>query len=161
MSASAVASAAARGSIWRAILSGGLAVGVLDIASAIIFWRIYRGVVVTRVLQSVAAGLLGREAASQGGMTTAALGLSLHFFIAFVVAAVYVAASTKLPSLRRRWLACGMAYGLVVYGVMNYIVLPLAGLGAPRFLWPTFLFGVIGHILTVGLPAAFFARRAA
>ncbi len=162
MSSSAVAVPVERGSVGRAMLLGGLAVGILDIASAIIFWKLYRNVSATRVLQSVAGGLLGREAASQGGMKTAALGLALHFFIAFVVAAVYVIAASKLPVLRRNWILCGIAYGLVVFVVMNYVVIPLSAIGTwPRFALPNLLFGIIGHALLVGLPAAFFVRQRA
>lgn len=159
MSASATTLATNRPRLRRAILLGGLAVGVLDIGSAILFWKLYRDVAPMRILQSVAAGLLGREAASQGGWQTAVLGLALHFFIAMIVATVYVLAATKLPLLSQKWVLCGVLYGLVVYCVMNYAVLPLAGLGATRFSVPTFLFGIIGHALTVGLPAAYFASH--
>lgn len=155
-----MAVAGERGSTSRAILYGGLAVGVLDILSAIIFWKLYRDVAPMRVLHSVAGGLLGRDAATQGGTQTALLGLALHFFISFIVATVYVLASTKLPALRRQWIFYGMAYGLVVFVVMNYVVIPFSAIGSwPRFQLPNLLFGVLGHFFLVGLPAAYFVRR--
>ena len=46
--------------------------------------------------QSIASGLLGK-AAYEGGSATAPLGLALHFFIAFVMALVYVLAARRLP----------------------------------------------------------------
>jgi hypothetical protein len=45
---------------------------------------------------------------------------------------------------------------------MNYVVIPLSAIGAwPRFQLPNLLFGIIGHALLVGLPAAFFVRERA
>ncbi len=60
-----------------------MAVGVLDILKPILFAS-YNGGSAVRVLQSVASGALGREA-YQGGLSTAGLGLALHFFIAFTI----------------------------------------------------------------------------
>jgi hypothetical protein len=51
----------------ESILLGGLAVGVQDILDAITFSAIRSGTPPARVLQSVAAGLLGRDAAFGGG----------------------------------------------------------------------------------------------
>jgi hypothetical protein len=79
----------------RAVLTGGLAAGALDIIAA---WIVYglRGVAPTRTLQSIASGILG-VAAFQGGVATAAFGLALHFVIATTAAAVYSLASRGIP----------------------------------------------------------------
>ncbi len=66
----------------------GLIVGTLDICSAFIH-AATRGASPTRVLQFVASGLLGRRS-FEGGLTTAALGLGLHFVIAFGATAVFL-----------------------------------------------------------------------
>jgi hypothetical protein len=143
----------------KAILAGGLLMGALDIADAIIFWWLYRDAPPARILQSVASGLLGAKA-YEGGAATAALGLVLHFVIATTIAAVYVAGSRKLPVLVERAALCGMAYGLAVYGVMNYVVLPLSAFpGRLTFALIPFLNGILGHALLVGLPVAIMTRR--
>ena len=67
----------------RALLLGALTVGVLDILDAFVFFG-FRGVPPLRILQAIASGVVGREAAVTGGLATAALGLVLHFFIAFI-----------------------------------------------------------------------------
>ena len=79
---------------FETIAYGGLAVGVLDITDAILFWWLRNGVSPTRILQSVASGLLG-AAAFEGGTKTALLGLLLHFLIAFIVVVVYYGASAN------------------------------------------------------------------
>ena len=79
----------------------------------------------SRILQSIAAGLLGR-ASFQGGAATAALGLVLHFFIAFGIVGTYFVVARAVPALTRRPFLTGPLYGLVAYGVMNYVVVPLS-----------------------------------
>ena len=83
--------------LLQAILIGGLIAGALDITCAFIFSYIRSGRSPAFVLQSVASGVLGRDA-YQGGTKTAALGLGFHFVIALTAAAVYVLASRALPS---------------------------------------------------------------
>ena len=142
----------------KALLLGGLTVGVLDGLDAVVFFGL-RGVTPTRVMQSIASGLLGKQA-FQGGIATAALGVLLHFGIALAVVAVYYLASRKLPDLSRHPVALGPVYGLLVYGVMNFLVIPLsAAVTGPRTL-PVVINGVLIHALGVGLPAAVFALAA-
>ncbi len=143
------------------ILGGGLLAGVLDILDAIIFWGL-RGISAERIFQSVASGLLGRSA-FQGGMATVILGGALHFFIATTAAAVYFAASLKLPVLVRRAVPCGLAFGVAVYFFMNYAVLPLSAVTPSKggFSLLFFANGVLGHALLVGLPIALVTRRSA
>lgn len=141
------------GSAFRAILWGGLAAGVGDSILALLLYR----VAPTLIYQSIASGLLGREA-YRGGFATAALGMFLHFFIATVWAALFVGLSLRQPVLARRTLASGLAFGIVVYLFMKYVVLPLS---AVVRLTPFEPLAMVGHALLVGLPIAFFARRAA
>lgn len=144
----------------QAILAGGLAAGTLDILAAFINSGL-RGVGPQRVLHTIAGGLIGRAAAIEGGMKTAALGLALHFLIATTAAAVYYAASRKLPVLHRRVVVCGMLYGVAVYLFMYMVVLPLSALQTKFFNQPatSILTGVLIHIFCVGLPIALAIRR--
>jgi hypothetical protein len=144
---------------FRAILLGGLVVGSLDIAYAIAFWAVARGTSPVRILQSVAAGLLGTEA-FRGGMRTAFLGAVLHFTIALTIVAVYWLASRLWPALAQRPFLWGSLYGLGVYGVMNYVVIPLSAASRGRFFLPWVALSLIVHALLVGIPAALFARMA-
>jgi hypothetical protein len=144
----------------RAILLGGLTVGALDILDAFVFFGL-RGVAPERILHSVAAGLLGREAAVAGGLPTALLGLVLHFTIATGVVATYYLVSRLLPFLVRYPLICGLVYGVVVFYVMQLVVLPLSATSGKGGL-PTgapLLNGLLIHALGVGLPAALFAAK--
>jgi hypothetical protein len=149
----------------RAIVYGTLVVGVLDAADAIVFFGL-RGtapirILVIRIFQSIAAGLLGR-AAFQGGLRTAVLGACLHFLIAFVIVTTYYVASRRARILTDRPVIFGLFYGVAVYFVMNRIVVPLSAAGGGG--WPplpVLVNGILIHALGVGLTSALFARAAA
>jgi hypothetical protein len=142
----------------RALLYGTLVVGILDLADAFVFFGL-RGARPIRILQSIASGLLGRDAFS-GGLGTAVLGAALHFFIAFMVVATFFLASRRIPILRRSPVWSGVIYGIAVYLVMNLVVLPLSAAGRGSFSWPVVANGLIIHMLGVGLPTSLFARAA-
>ena len=141
------------------LLAGGLVAGTLDIAYACIFWALKAGVPAQRIFQSVAAGLLGK-ASFEGGAGTAALGLGLHYFIAVTMAVVYYLVARRWPLLWQRPWLCGAGYGVLLYLVMNYVVVPLsaAGPGSKDPLWVALSVAV--HVLFIGIPCALFARLA-
>lgn len=142
---------------FDAIALGGLIAGTLDILAA--FAMSWPRVMPSRVLQSIASGLLGR-AAYQGGARTAALGLLLHFVIATGAAAVYYVASRRWTVLRRRPVACGLTYGVVVYLVMNLVVVPLSQIGFRMPAWHSAALLIVIHMVCVGLPIALATARA-
>lgn len=138
--------------LTTAAIGGGIA-GLCDAVYATALWGPF-------VWQHVAAGLLG-DASMQGGIATVALGLALHFFIAFGMALVYVLASHKLPVLTARPLLMGVLYGVLLYVAMNFVVVPLSAIG---FHAPT-LKGALKtlppHILFVGPAIALVTARRA
>jgi hypothetical protein len=112
-----------------------------------------------RVLHSIASGVLGADA-YRGGARTAALGVALHFVIAFGAAAVYYAASRRLRFLVRRPVVSGLLYGVAVYLFMNLVVLPLSAIPFKVSYAPAvFATGLVVHMLCVGLPIALAVRR--
>ena len=148
----------------RAIVSGGLVIGVLDLLDAFIFFGLRSGARPMGILHSIAAGAIGRDAARAGGVQTAALGVVLHFVIALIIASIYIVTSRFLPVLRRRWVICGIAYGVVAYFVMTFVVVPLSNAGPGRIAFalpvtPVLLNGLAIHALGVGLRPRDFASR--
>ena len=152
---------AARSPLWFVSLAAALA-GALDILFAITYWHLKAGVPAMRILQSVAAGLLGRERFA-GGAATAALGLGIHFAIAAAMAFAYYAAASHWRALGASPLVWGSVYGLILYGVMNFVVVPLsAAPSSPKdMLWVAL--SIAAHVALVGIPIALgthFALRA-
>ena len=146
--------------MWRNIALGTVIVGALDITEVMLFYAFYRGVAPTRILQGVAAGLIGRGKALEGGIATALLGLAIHFCIAFVVVAIYHFAARRLHVLAERPLLMGVLYGLAVWAAMSYVVLPMTatGGGGRAAAWPVTLNVILAHVFCVGIPAALTAR---
>ncbi|MDX2059290.1 MAG: hypothetical protein SFV24_15885 [Gemmatimonadales bacterium] len=142
----------------RAIATGTLVVGALDLLDAVVFFGL-RGARPDRILQSIAAGVLG-PASFQGGAATALLGLALHFVIAFGIVMVYFIAAGWFPFLVRRPIVHGAWYGVVAYLVMNFVVIPLSNAAAGPRSVAVVVNGLLIHILGVGIPAAWFASRA-
>jgi len=146
----------------RAIVGGGLLGGLFDITFACVVWAIRAGVTPIRVGQSVASGLLGREAALAGGVATGILGLVLHFLMTIIMAAVYYGAATRIPLLVKHAVPCGLAYGLGIYCVMNFVVLPLSAIGKMGGNGPLVIMipEILVHMFGVGLTIALFTRVA-
>ena len=148
---------------FETILYGGLVVGVFDLLFAFTFYGLILGVPPLRIFQSVAAGVLGRPAAIEGGVRSFLLGILLHFVVASCIATVYYLASRVLPVLIRHAVVSGLIYGMIAYLGMKYIVVPLSAIAQrgtlPRL--PIFLTEIIGHAFLVGLPLALLARRSA
>ncbi|HEX9139426.1 MAG TPA: hypothetical protein VF848_06540, partial [Steroidobacteraceae bacterium] len=71
----------------------------------------------------------------------------------------YVASARQWSSLCRQWLRWGLLYGVVIFGVMNYVVVPLSA-AYPRnpFTPRTFIESLLAMLL-FGALVAFFARR--
>ena len=144
---------------WGWALTGGLVAGTFDITYACTFWALTRGVAPKRVFQSVASGLLG-DASFTGGWPTALLGLALHYFLATSMAVTYYLFARHWPELWQRPWRYGPLYGVLLYGIMNYIVVPLsaANAGSRNLVWV--LLSVAVHAFLIGTPCALFARRA-
>ena len=140
----------------RTALYAGLLAGALDIIAAI---ATNLQVPARVVLQSVASGWLG-SAAYRGGWPIAWLGLASHFAIMLVIAVIFVAAAAAFPVLRRLWLPVGVAFGIAVWLAMTFVVVPMSAspLTPPADLVSA-MKPVLVHILCVGLPIAWVARR--
>ena len=145
-----------------AILWGGLLAGLGDITQAFVAFGVQFHISPFRILQSITRGFFGARA-FQMGWTSAALGLAVHFFIAFTAAAVYCwfykIAGGRLRALTVHAVLCGLLYGELVFLVMYFVVMPLTPIGWPRMNLANWLTGPLGHPLLVGLPIALCVRR--
>ena len=149
-----------KASAFGPVVLGGPTAGVLDISDGFGV-AVLNGATHVRVMHTIASGVLGRGA-YQGGAPAAALGLGLHFLIAMGAATTYVMASRRLPVLLRRPLWCGLAFGLAVWAVMYYVVLPITFSRPNRIpAWPLLINQLGIHAIGVGLPIALFASRSA
>ena len=149
-----------RNSLLRLSVIGGLITGMLHLI--IQSWFVFSFLGKTpliRVLQYVASGAIG-NAAFEGGLATALLGLVLDFLMTTIMAGVFILSADRIPLLRQHVIPGSLLYGFGVFIVMNFIVLPLSAappLPAPP-LW-LFIETILEHILLVGLPVALLVQR--
>ena len=151
------AAIAPRWSIHRRIAVATLVAGTLDITSAAIIATIH-GRSPLAMLRAVASGPF--PPAREWGLAGALLGLVVHFVIMNIMVDVFMLASDRQPALVRQPLLAGFAYGLLLWGVMSLIVLPLRWPATQPMLDPvTVLTQLFCHIVLVGIPIALIARR--
>ena len=144
--------------IGRTVLTATLICGTLDIVCACAFAGL-RGNGPIGVLHSVASGPFGNGVES-GGVATALLGLAVHFAIMTVMAGVFVAAAWRLPFVAAHPLIAGIAYGILLYLFMYWIVLPLRWPANFPSLKPRGVASALfAHIVCVGIPMGLITAR--
>jgi hypothetical protein len=136
-------------SIWA-----GLIAGTIDIGAACTINMIGPG----PILRFIASGLLGSPLPHETWVYW--LGLGLQWVMSIIIAGIFVIAADKLPVLLRRWIAAGIAYGIVVYFVMTFVVVPLSKAKAGHVTLTSFIENLLAMIL-FGLIVAYVARRGA
>jgi hypothetical protein len=136
----------------------GLIAGTLDILATGIKVVGFGPTTATRLLQSIASGLLG-PAAFDGGLPVAALGAVLHFTIATTWAAVFAMAARRVAPVGRirstaGQIGVGLGYGALVWLVMDFVVLALSRARSVSPASPGFWVQLAIHMGCVGLPIA-------
>lgn len=143
--------------LLRAVLLGGVAAGTLDAVDGVVFNGLANGLNPIQVLQYIASGFYG-AASFNMGLGSASVGAVAHYFIALVLALIYVVATRIAPVMQRHWVALGLVFGAAVFLTMNFVVLPLTNVVAAPVTLAFLVNGLIGHALLVGLPIARAAR---
>jgi hypothetical protein len=75
-----------------------------------------------------------------------------------IIAAVFAAAAARTPVLLRRWIVSGIAYGIGVYFVMTFVVVPLSRAKGGHVTLRSFALNLAAMIL-FGLIVAYVAQR--
>jgi hypothetical protein len=135
-----------------AALYGGLIAGTIDVFAASLINMIHPLI----ILRAIATGVLGL-AAFAGGLPVSLLGLALQWAMSVLIAGIFVFAARRLAWMRQRWVLAGLAFGPVVFVVMEYVVVPLSAAKSPHFTVLSLLENLAAMLL-FGLIVAFFAR---
>jgi hypothetical protein len=134
--------------LWAAVIAGTLDIGaaaLINLVSPIL------------ILQGI-AGVAFKSAPLAGGVWSAVIGLLVQWGLSAIIAAIGLEFSRQIRVLREHWIAAGLAYGAAIFGVMNYIVLPLSRFGhVPHFSVFRFLANALA-MLVFGLIISAFGR---
>jgi hypothetical protein len=139
--------------ICSAILLGGLIAAAIDIGAACLI----TGRSPVFITQVIAGGLLG-NATFDGGIGTVILGALLQEVMGVLIAAIYVALLKSVPALMRQWIPSGLVYGVIIFFVMNYGVVPLSVWKSPAHFTPAKFAANMAAMLVFGLIVAYFCR---
>ena len=138
------------------LLRAGLLTGVTDgLFSSLLNVFAYRSTV-ARLFQGVASVLIGPRA-FEGGAATVALGVLMHFGVAFAWSAVFSFIVLRWRTIRRLvatppgLAAVAAVYGPLVWLVMSLVVIPVLAHRTPTFSIRWWV-QLVGHIPFVGLP---------
>jgi uncharacterized membrane protein YagU involved in acid resistance len=141
-------------SILKTSIYAGLIAGTIDIGAACTINMVGPG----PILRFIASGLLGTPLPHETWVYC--LGMGLQWMMSIIIAAIFVIAATKIPALLRRWIAAGIAYGIVVYFVMTFVVVPLSKAKSGHVTISSFVENLLAMIL-FGLIVAYMAQRMA
>jgi len=147
------AGAVRRPQVLKAIVAGGLTAATFDYIAASLIYHLP----LAMVGRAVARGWFGK-ASMKGGTDVMVIGVVSHYAILLVAAAIFVLTSLRFPILRRMAWITGPIFGVCIYVVMHFVILPLsaAGPGNPKGIQFVEEFG--GHMFVIGLPIALWAR---
>jgi uncharacterized membrane protein YagU involved in acid resistance len=102
-------------------LLASIAAGIPDVFVAAGLSRASPG----KILQLIASGILGQASYNRGSISMA-LGFGLQLALSFVIALIYNIAFSQMPELRQSSWMFGALYGVVIFVVMNFVVVPLS-----------------------------------
>jgi hypothetical protein len=142
-------------SLWQAILVSGLLAGTMDILAAIFLLANGQAAF---ILKYVASGAFGK-AALEGGNNMALWGLGFHFLIAMIWANLYFLAYPYVPILKQNIFINALIYGIIVWSVMNFVVVPLSQIPPRPFIWVNALKNMAILCVCIGLPVAWLADK--
>ncbi|HWB23836.1 MAG TPA: hypothetical protein VG738_00055 [Chitinophagaceae bacterium] len=154
-------------SLFKTILLAGLIAGTSDALFAIADFTVSRHANPVIIFWYIASGAFGSASSPKVLITAdistqfiyAAAGVLLHYFIAYTFITVLFFLFPLFNKILANVLLIAVVYGIIVWLVMNYIVLPLAFAGQfPVYTVKTIL-SVSYLIVAIGLAGSLFAGR--
>lgn len=138
------------------LLRTGLTTGVVDGLFACVLFAGFYHSTVTRLWQGVASTLLGKGA-YDGGTRTAAIGVLMHFGVAFFWSAVFLLLLMRVAAIRSILespygvLRIAAVYGPFIWLVMSLVVIPML-VHRPPSITARWWIQLFGHVPFVALP---------
>jgi uncharacterized membrane protein SirB2 len=141
-------------SVIAAILAGGFMAATFDFFAAMLIY----GGTASGVAHAIARGWFGMAVKTMPPIVDV-IGIASHYAILLVAAAIFVLTSLRFPVLRSRAWITGPLFGVCIYIVMHFVIVPLSAVHAvnnPKGV--QFVEEFAGHMFVIGLPIALWAR---
>jgi uncharacterized membrane protein YagU involved in acid resistance len=126
---------------------------LIDLYLVVTHGLIFHDANALQISQWDASNALG-PAAFNGGVPAALLGLVMHFCVSLIWAAIFVAVALRVPALLSHPLISGTIFGLVIFAVMIYGIVPLGHAVQVATTSPKLFNSVLAHIVAFGIPVA-------
>ncbi|MEH6305989.1 hypothetical protein RYH73_10075 [Olivibacter sp. CPCC 100613] len=141
-------------SIAVKVLIVGLIVGTFDITAALIKYYLTTGKDPVFIFKYIASGIFGSEALSSG-IPIILIGLLLHYGIAISFTVFFCLLYNRLPIISKNKVLAGIFYGLFIWTIMNFLVVPLSNTPKGAFNLPHAIKELLILICMIGLPLPF------
>jgi uncharacterized membrane protein YagU involved in acid resistance len=135
------------------LLAGALGCVLIDLYLVVTIAWVLRGATPIQISQWDASNALG-VAAFSDGMPAALLGFAMHLCVSLIWAAIFVAVALRFRWVLAHPIVSGVVFGLVVMGVMRYLIVPLGHAHQPTGTPLTLVNQMLAHVVAFGLPVA-------
>mgnify|MGYP003575223231 CR=1 FL=1 len=136
------------------IIITGLLAGTLDAVTALLVYQVNP----MSMFRFIASGAFGPKALA-GGLSMALCGALFHYVIAFSWTIIFFVLYPRISRIAPNKYLNGVAYGVVIWLVMNLMVLPMTRVGQAPLTLKAAIIGAVILIFAVGLPVSLFTHR--
>ena len=142
-------------------LASTLVAGALSFGAKVVYLG-QKGIDWQQIGQKIYSSVIGAPAL-EGGMNAALMGIGVHFGVVLVMAVVLGLLMSVISMLKSIWPVTGIAYGLLLYCVMTYHVMPMTKMvDQAKLVWPPVvneaLYFSLFYYVLIGLVVAFFFK---
>jgi len=141
-----------------AIITTGLVAGTMDITAACVQFFILTGKGPALVLNFISSSIVGSEVANSGGVMWSVTGLLMHYSIAFGWTILFYFLYSRISLLRGNKIVVGLFYGIFVWIMMNFVLVPLTQIGYRPFNLPSAAVACTIIMVCIGLPVSLLAN---
>ncbi len=144
--------------ILTLIIKAGLIVGTLDIIAAFLNFYVKTGRNPIIVLKYIASAVFGKSAMA-GGFGMALAGLLFHYAIALLFTVFFALIFNRLWAWVKHTLLISIIYGVFIWTVMNFLIVPNSYASAIPFSWSAGLTNCLILIVCIGYPLTYIFRK--
>ncbi|MBA2250026.1 MAG: hypothetical protein H0W12_07515 [Chitinophagaceae bacterium] len=135
----------------------GLLVGTLDAIAAIINYSYNGGKHPEKIFQYIASGVFDKTSHSSTAMIV--IGIIFHYLIAMSFTVFYFLVCAKNNFTRNNKIIAGVIYGLFIWAVMEWVVVPMSNVNQFPFKLSQALIGAGILILAIGIPVSLLSAK--
>lgn len=147
-----------RKGLTTAIIQAGLLAGTLDILAAFTHFYIKTGKNPLLILRFIASAVFGKAAFEEGN-SMLAIGLLLHYIIAFCWTILFFLLYPQIIALVKNKFVAAFFYGIIIWLAMNLLILPMTKLPKPTLSLVPSITGALILIVAIGVPVALLAKK--